>query len=237
MAARFATTKDLSDFGSDIVFTHDGARVIAGSIAGEVLAWDAKEGKQLLSLSPNPPTLEMIIASESARVSEMEMTLVQAATELAKAKEALNSILTASVERATTAKAEADRFVADQTAAMNSIQDQVAALAVEAQQATDESAKKLIAEKQAAVTPAQELAAKILAATQQAAIAQNAVLQAVTEQFHANQAAAQSIVTEKESAHKTATDNLNAAKQVHAAVVAEKNTFEQAQAVIEPGSK
>ena len=45
------------DLALRAVFTHDGARVVAGDWRGEVRVWTIADGKRLGSLTSNPPTI------------------------------------------------------------------------------------------------------------------------------------------------------------------------------------
>ena len=40
----------------EVEFTHDGKRIVAGDFSGEVRLWETADGKQLATLSPNPPS-------------------------------------------------------------------------------------------------------------------------------------------------------------------------------------
>jgi WD40 repeat protein len=54
-----------SDVAMRCVFTHDGARVVAGDWTGEIRVWNTADGKLLGKLAANPPTLPKA-ASEKA---------------------------------------------------------------------------------------------------------------------------------------------------------------------------
>jgi WD40 repeat protein len=224
----------LNDFGSEVLFAHDGSRLVAGSLAGQVISWEVREGKQLLALSANPPTLEMRIAAEATRVADCEKVLTQAAAELALAEESLRNIPAAEVEKATQAKA--DRFVTEKAGALKTIQNEVTTITAEVQQASEDVAKKAVAEKLTTANATQVLAAKVLSAAEQAAAAHLAIVEAVTEQLNNQKSAAQSVVTTKAAAIRAAIDAHSVAKQSHAALVAEKQAYDQAQAAVHSAS-
>lgn len=48
----------MADIPLKVAFAHDGKRVVAGDFRGEVLVWQVDDGKQVASLSTNPPATE-----------------------------------------------------------------------------------------------------------------------------------------------------------------------------------
>lgn len=220
----------LSDFGLEATFSHDGARAIAGDLNGQVFAWDAKDGKQLFPLSPNPPTLELAVETEAAKAAAAEQALAQTTIELAMAQDALKNVSSDAVNKATTAKAEADKSATDKAAALKAAEELVAAATAKTQQATDEATKQSANAELTAATAAKDKAAADLTAAQQAVAAQEAVLKTATEQFNAANAAAQKLVGEKDSVHKTASAAATAARETRDAAVAEKAAYDQSRA-------
>jgi hypothetical protein len=59
-----------SDLALRAVFTHDGARVLAGDWTGEIRVWSAADAKRIGHLSTNPPTLAERMAAESKALAE-----------------------------------------------------------------------------------------------------------------------------------------------------------------------
>ena len=51
-----------NDIATEVAFTHDAARVVAGDWLGEVRLSEAADGKLVAQLPPNPPTLEMLVS-------------------------------------------------------------------------------------------------------------------------------------------------------------------------------
>jgi WD40 repeat protein len=64
------------------VFTHDASRVIGGDWLGHVNVWNAADGKQLLSLAANPPTLAMRVEAAKAELVAKEAALAAATAEV-----------------------------------------------------------------------------------------------------------------------------------------------------------
>jgi WD40 repeat protein len=52
-----------SDVAMCSIFTHDGARVVAGDWTGEIRVWQTADGKLIGRLAANPPTLQMVAAA------------------------------------------------------------------------------------------------------------------------------------------------------------------------------
>lgn len=177
--------KPLEAFGDIALraaFTHDGARVVAGDWMGEVRLSEAAEGKLLGRLAANPPTLAMLVESESARAAAAQAAAAQATAELAalqKGAEEKAAAVAAAADRLKAAQAEAEKLTAEKAAADKELAD-VSARA--AQQAA---------------------AAK--AATDTAAQAAASAAQAADEKAAAEKAAAEKVAAEKVAAEKTQT--------------------------------
>src|SRR6185436_16857390 len=72
--ANGAIAKELpafNDIATEVAFTHDAARVVAGDWIGEVRLSEAADGKQLALLASNPPTLEMSIQALTPQVAAL----------------------------------------------------------------------------------------------------------------------------------------------------------------------
>lgn len=224
----------MSDFGLDATFTHDGGRSVAGDLNGQVFVWDATDGKHLFSLTPNPPTLEMLVAAETNKAAAAGAALAQATTELAMAQDGLKNVSPDLMNQAAAAKAEADKAVAGKTAALKAAEEQIVAATTEAAQAADDAAKQSAAEKLAAANAAKQQATAELTAAQQAVPEKEAALKAATEAFNTAKAAAEKTLAEKAIAHKAASDAATAIAQSRDAVVAEKAAYDQAQVAAAP---
>jgi WD40 repeat protein len=103
-----AAAGELAPFGDialEVAFTHDGARVVAGDWLGEVRMWDVAGGQQVAALTPNPPTLEMLVQAQSEVLQAAVAQAEKAAAELAAAEAVV-------AEKAQAAKAAADAAAA-----------------------------------------------------------------------------------------------------------------------------
>lgn len=176
----------LPDVGLDVVFTHDGARVIAGDWTGEVRMWDAADGKQVAVLSPNPPTLETALATATQRLAEAETAATQAAAEHVAAQ-------TAATEKASAVAAADMQLATAQTAAT-----QAAAAQLQAEQ--------LLIVRAAAAKAAND---QLAAATEEP---KKAAATAVAQQVEAERAAAEKDSVDQTAAAKAAADAIVAAQ-------------------------
>jgi WD40 repeat protein len=123
------------------IMTHDSARVIAADWTGQIVVWNAADGKRIGTLSANPPT-----------VAEQLVLAQKTLAERQKAAEVLTT--TAKASQATLVK-----LTADLTVAQKAIGDTAAAVKTAEQKLTQ--AKAAIATAQAAVkTSAAEVKAK-----------------------------------------------------------------------------
>jgi len=87
-----AAIRDLpafNDIATEVAFTHDAARVVAGDWLGEVRLSEAADGKLLAALPANPPTLEMLLQSQTAAAAAAAEAAQKSAAELAAAEAAL----------------------------------------------------------------------------------------------------------------------------------------------------
>ena len=78
-----------NDIATEVAFTHDAARVVAGDWLGEVRLSEAADGKQVGQLPPNPPTLEMLVSAHTAAVNAAVEAAKKTAAELAAAEAAV----------------------------------------------------------------------------------------------------------------------------------------------------
>ena len=95
-------------------------RILAGDWLGEVRLWDAADGKPVATLPANPPTLAMLVESETAKFAAATKSLEQATGELTLAQAGLDEktkALGAAVDAAAAALAVAQKGTADQAAA------------------------------------------------------------------------------------------------------------------------
>ena len=75
-----------NDISTEVAFTHDAARVVAGDWLGEVRLSEAADGKLVAQLPPNPPTLEMLVSAHTAAVNAAVEAAKKTAAELAGAE-------------------------------------------------------------------------------------------------------------------------------------------------------
>lgn len=117
--AAIASLPALGDLALEVALTHDGARVVAGDWLGEVRMWDAADGKQVAALAPNPPTLEMLVQSQTEIVNAANAAAEAAAAELAAAQAVVaekTKAAQAAADAAAAAKASLDGVVAEKAA-------------------------------------------------------------------------------------------------------------------------
>ena len=119
------TLGPFSDVAMRCVFTHDGARVVAGDWTGEIRVWNTADGKLVGKLAANPPTLQMAAAAAA--------DAAQKAT-----------------QQAAAAKQEAEKLAAQLAPAQKQLAEKVAAAksAAEAAAVARAIAEKAIAEKE-----------------------------------------------------------------------------------------
>ena len=60
------------DVALKAVFTHDAARVIASDWTGQIVAWNAADGKRVGTLSANPPNLAELLAAAQKALGEKQ---------------------------------------------------------------------------------------------------------------------------------------------------------------------
>jgi hypothetical protein len=117
-----AAVRELPAFGdlaTEVAFTHDAARVVAGDWLGEVRMSEAADGKQVALLAANPPTLEMLVQAQTSTVQAADAAAKKAADELAAAEAVVAEKAKASkaaAEAAAAAKAGLESLVAEKTA-------------------------------------------------------------------------------------------------------------------------
>src|SRR5207249_2033399 len=75
-----------NDIATEVAFTHDAARVVAGDWLGTVRLSDAADGKQVAEIPPNPPTLEMMVQAQTAAAAAAAEAAKKTAAELAAAQ-------------------------------------------------------------------------------------------------------------------------------------------------------
>ena len=81
-----ASRRALGDLATEVAITHDSGRVIAGDWLGEVRLWQAADAKPVAQLAANPPTLEMLVQSQTAALSAADEQAKKTAAELAAAE-------------------------------------------------------------------------------------------------------------------------------------------------------
>jgi hypothetical protein len=220
----------LNDFGLEAAFTHDGARALAGSLTGQLLVWNAGDARQVFTLSPNPPTLEILVAAETARAAAAEAALGQAQAELLAAQNALAGISRGELDKSTAVKADQEQQIAAKIAAMKPIDEQIAALTAGLATAPDDAAKQAANEKLVPLNQSKSTLAGELAILHAAIADTYRALKTAGDAYNAARAAAQKSVDEKQSAVQAATSAVHAATAARDAAIAEKTRFDQAQA-------
>jgi WD40 repeat protein len=246
----------LGDIALRVVFSHDGARMVAGDWLGEVRLWDAADGKLVATLPANPPTLAMLVEAETGKVVAATKALEQAAGELTLAQAGLDEktkALGTAIDAVAAATAVAQKAAADQAAAKGVLdakeaaekaaaerlsQAKTAAAAGGDQAALDAAVAaaqteldKIVAEKAVLAKTAADLA---LAA--KAADDRTAALQASATALTAAKAADEPVVAAKAAAHKAAAELVAGAQAAQQRAIAEKAAYEAAQAAAPPAA-
>jgi hypothetical protein len=220
----------LNDYGLEAAFTHDGARAIAGSLTGQVLVWNTPDAKQVLALSPNPPTLEMLLEVETARATAAEAALNQAQADLQDAQKTLVGLARGERNPLTTIKGEQEQTISAKIDSLKRIDEQISALAAELPKATDDGARQATNEKLAPLNQSKAIIAGELA-TLHAAIADTYKrLKAETDACNTARATAKKSLDEKLAAIQAATAAVKAAAAARDAVFAEQVRYRDAQA-------
>lgn len=151
------------DLAVKAVFTHDGARVIAGDWSGDVRLLNAADGARVAALPLNPPTLEMRVQQALAAAATASASVGEASSQLA----AIEAAVAAKVAGGATAAAAAQAAAAEAKAAAERAS---AALAAAEQAAKDLAAvQQQVAELTARVQQLQAAAVQAQASAEQAA--------------------------------------------------------------------
>ncbi len=198
----------LTDMGTQVAFTHDGARVIAGDWRGVIRVWNTADGKRIDELSTNPPSAADRLAAARKALPEAEKALAAKEAELAKATAALEAT------RAAEAKANVElaplREAAHSTANVAKV---IAGAVADAKAAAERSVAAVhgmqasVAAREAKATVYAEAAAKLKDIAAKAAA--NGELKQAAEQ--AQHVAAQA-AAERDAARKALADTTAAAK-------------------------
>lgn len=89
--AKLKDFEAFSDLALRAVFSHDGARVIAGDWTGEIRVWTAADAKRVGQLSTNPPPLADRVAANRKALEAAEAESAKAAAALAAAEAAFKA--------------------------------------------------------------------------------------------------------------------------------------------------
>src|SRR5439155_16023401 len=117
----------LPDVALRTVFSHDGARVIAGDWTGEIRVWTPADGKHIGNLTANP-----LSAAERLEAAQKELAAREAAYKPLPAAAAASQ---AAAQKAAGELAVAQQDLADKTAAAKIVNEAV----VKAKQAADQA--------------------------------------------------------------------------------------------------
>jgi hypothetical protein len=66
------TFKGMTEQVLECVFTHDDARIVAGDWSGDIRMWDSKDGTLVSQMIQNVPTLDVLIATQTAQLASAE---------------------------------------------------------------------------------------------------------------------------------------------------------------------
>jgi hypothetical protein len=177
----------LADIAMEAAFAHDSARVVAGDWLGEVRMSDVADGKQVASLAPNPPTLEMLVKAQTEKVNAATVAAEKAAAELAAAQAQAEKV----AAELAAAKAQAEKVAAELAAAKAQTEKLAAELA-----AAKAQTEKVTAEVAAAKAQTEKVAAG-MAAAQAAAAAKATVAKTAADDSAAAKASLDSLAAEK----------------------------------------
>jgi hypothetical protein len=108
-----------NDLATEVAFTHDAARVVAGDWLGEVRLSETADGKLVAPLPPNPPTLEMLVQSQTTSAAAAVEAAKKAAVELAAAEAVV-------AEKAKVSKAAAEAAAAGQASLQSLLAEKAA---------------------------------------------------------------------------------------------------------------
>lgn len=195
-----------NDLALGAVFTHDGARVVAGDWTGEIRLMEVEGAKQIAHLVGNPPTLEMRAEAAVQQAATVEAEAAKLASELAAAEKV-------AAEKATVLKQAADALAANQSAQAEAVkQQQTAAQMVEAKKAAVAAAVQQLEDAKAALAAAQ---------TEQAAADKDALAKATAAQTATEKATAAKAAVDQATADKQALDQTAAEKAAQAKAAAE----------------
>jgi hypothetical protein len=205
-------------------FSHDGKRVIAGDWTGQIVVWNAADGKRVGTLTANPPTIAEQLAlaqkaladkqksadSLAATAKASQAAFVKATTDLVAAQKAVGDTATA-VKTAEQKLAQAKAGIPTAQAALRTAQNEAKAKDTLAKALAEAAAKvKAEADKTrdnpalaAASTRAQTLATQVAG---ELAVAQKALVGAT-----AAVKTAETAVTQAQQAHTTAVASAQAA--------------------------
>lgn len=214
----------LPELAMRVAVTHDGSRVIAGDWSGLVRVDSAADGKQVGQLPANPPTLEMLVQSQSAAAAAAHQAVEKAAAELVAADAELAAKAKAAADvsaKAAAAKAESEKRAAELVAAAQALAEQTKALAA----AADEPARKAADAAWTAAQAASDGAAKAAKSAAEAASAVGAQVPAAA----AAAAQAKAARDAKAAAHQAAQAAAGAAQEALDRATAEKAAFDKAQ--------
>jgi hypothetical protein len=108
-----------NDVATEVAFTHDGKRIVAGDWLGEVRLSEAADGKLVAALPANPPTLEMRLQAQTAAAAAAVETAQKTAAELAAAQAVVaekTKLHEAAAQAAATAQAQLQGLAAEKAA-------------------------------------------------------------------------------------------------------------------------
>jgi len=178
--AKLKDFEPFTDLALRAVFSHDGARVIAGDWTGEIRVWSTADAKRVGQLSTNPPTLAERMAAETKALEEAKAAAAKlvepaqsskAAAEVVKlhlqGAEAAHVQSKADLTAAEPAVAEAEKALKAAAQAVATAQSDLAARQNDSGQKAD-AAKKAEKAAQKAVDEKAEDAARLTEAAQKA---------------------------------------------------------------------
>jgi hypothetical protein len=120
----------LEDLALAARFTHDGKRVVAGDWRGNVRVFNAEKGEAVVTLDPNPPTIDARLASSEAEVNQLRAAAEAASQQLAAAQQQVAAAQSA-LEQAQKDSAAKMQARSETTTKLSSAEQQLAAAAKE----------------------------------------------------------------------------------------------------------
>jgi hypothetical protein len=214
------------DVALGAIFSHDGARVIASDLTGQVVVWNTADGKRIGTLTANPPTVAEQLALAQKTLAEKE----KLASTLAATATAAQAALT----KATTDLGTAQKAVGATAEAVKATEQRLAQarMAVVNSQAAQKSAAQEVKAKETLSQALAEAAAKVKAEADKARDNPSLAAAATRAQALAGQAMAELTLSRK-----ALTDLMAGTRTMESVQAQEQQAFNSASATAQAAPK